>query len=98
MVNAIVLLSVKRDEIVATAKRIADLEGVAEVYSVAGQCDLVAMLRTHDHEALAELVTHRLLKEPGILRSETLFAFRVYSRYDLEHMFSIGMEEPAAGG
>jgi DNA-binding Lrp family transcriptional regulator len=50
------------------------------------------MARARDNEALADLITARLLKVPGIVRSETLIAFRVYSKYDLEHMFSIGME------
>ena len=92
MVNAIVLMSVKRDQINETAERIAGLPGVSEVYSVAGQYDLAVMVRAQDQEGLADLVTRRLLQEPGIQRSETLFAFRVFSRYDLDHMFSIGLE------
>jgi len=95
MVNAIVLLCVKRDQIHTTAERIAGIEGVSEVYSVAGQHDLAVMVRAKDHESLADLVTRQLLLESGILRSETLFAFRVYSRYDLEHMFSLGLEQGA---
>lgn len=92
MVSAIVLLSVQRDRINAVAEELAAMEGVSEVYSVAGQYDLVAMVRARDNEALAELVTGRLLPVGGITRSETLIAFRVYSRYDLEHLFSIGLE------
>ncbi len=92
MVSAIVLLSVERERIGAVAEEAVNLDGVTEVYSVAGQVDLVAMVRARDNEALATLVTDHLLKVKGILRSETLIAFRVYSRYDLERMFSIGME------
>ncbi len=93
MVNAVVLLSLERDRINTVAEQLAGMEGITEVYSVAGQFDLVAMARARDNEALADLITARLLKVPGILRSETLIAFRVYSKYDLEHMFSIGMED-----
>jgi DNA-binding Lrp family transcriptional regulator len=93
MVCAIVLLSVERDQIHATAERIAGIDGVSEVYSVAGPHDLAVMVRAKDHERLADLVTRELLLEPGILKSETLFAFRVYSRYDIEHLFSIGLEQ-----
>jgi len=93
MVNAIILLGVQRDQINQVAERLAALPGVAEVYSVAGQYDLVVVARTRDNDGLADLVTNRLLRETGVVRSETLIAFQVYSRYDLEHMFSIGMEE-----
>jgi DNA-binding Lrp family transcriptional regulator len=92
VVNAVVLLSLERDQINTVAEQLAGMDGITEVYSVAGQFDLVAMARARDNEALADLITARLLKVPGIVRSETLIAFRVYSKYDLEHMFSIGME------
>jgi DNA-binding Lrp family transcriptional regulator len=93
VVNAVVLLSLERDQINTVAERLAEMEGITEVYSVAGQFDLVAMARAADNDALADLITARLLKVQGIVRSETLIAFRVYSKYDLEHMFSIGMED-----
>jgi DNA-binding Lrp family transcriptional regulator len=92
MVNAIILLNVQRDAIIDVAERLAAMEGVAEVYSVAGQYDLAAVVRTKDNDELAKLVTGRMLKERGIVRSETLIAFQVYSRYDLERMFSIGFQ------
>jgi hypothetical protein len=34
-----------------------------------------------------------MLQVPGITHSETLIAFRVYSKHDLESMFSIGLEQ-----
>jgi DNA-binding Lrp family transcriptional regulator len=92
MVSAIVLLSLERDKINTVAEELVDLEGITEVYSVAGQYDLAVMVRTANNDALADLITGHLLQVEGILRSETLIAFRVYSRYDLERMFSIGME------
>jgi DNA-binding Lrp family transcriptional regulator len=69
------------------------MEGVTEVYSVAGQFDLIAVVRAQDNEGVAELITNHMLRLEGIVRSETLIAFRVYSKYDLEHLFSIGMEK-----
>ena len=94
MVNAIILLNVQREAINGVAERLTALEGVSEVYSVAGQYDLAAVVRARDNDALADLVTSRMLQDKGIVRSETLIAFRVFSRYDLERMFSIGMEKP----
>lgn len=92
MVTAVVLLKVARQEINNVGQQLAELEGVREVYSVGGQHDLVAILRVQDNEHLADVVTNQMLQVPGILDSETLIAFRVFSRHDLETMFSIGLE------
>ncbi len=91
MVTAIVLLQVERDRINAVAEELSGIDGIAEVYSVSGPYDLVAMLRTKDNDELADVVTNKMLKVQGIVKSETLIAFRAYSRHDLETMFSIGL-------
>ncbi|MFP4055818.1 MAG: Lrp/AsnC family transcriptional regulator [Candidatus Brocadiia bacterium] len=96
MVTAIVLINARRDAVNETAQALVGLDGVAEVYSVAGDWDLAAILRTKTNEQLADLVTNHMLKLEGILKTTTLIAFRTYSRFDLERMFSIGMEEEMA--
>lgn len=90
MVTALVLLNVERNKVNEVAGKLAEMAGISEVYSVAGEFDLVAIIRVKENEALAEMVTNQLLKVGGITRSQTLIAFRVYSRHDLESMFSIG--------
>lgn len=92
MVNSIVLLKVGRGLVNVVAEQLAELNGVAEVYSVGGRYDLVAILRLRDNDALADLVTEHMLKIEGITYSETLIAFRAFSRHDLESMFSLGLE------
>ena len=92
MVSGIVLLNTKRGKINDVAEQLAQMDGVSEVFSVGGQYDLVVIIRVRDNDALAELVTEEMLHVEGITRSETLIAFRVFSRHDLESMFSIGME------
>jgi DNA-binding Lrp family transcriptional regulator len=92
MVTAFVLIQARRDMIPETAQALNELDGVAEVYSVAGKYDLIAVIRAKTNDQLAELVTAHMLKLKGIERSETLIAFKSYSRYDLERMFAIGME------
>jgi DNA-binding Lrp family transcriptional regulator len=87
MVTAIVLLNVERGRIGAVAEALAALPGIAEVYSVAGRYDLVAVLRVKTNEALADLVTTSIRGVPGITHTETLIAFRAYSRHDLEAIF-----------
>jgi len=94
MVTAIVLLDTERDKVNDVADELAALNGVSEVHSVAGRVDLVAILRVAESDALANLVTEEIRQIDGILDTETLIGFRVYSSHDLEKMFSIGMEEP----
>jgi DNA-binding Lrp family transcriptional regulator len=95
MVSAVILLVVEKSKINEVAEQLVDMKGITEVYSVAGQYDLVAIARVRDNEGIADAVTRQMLKIDGIIRSETLIAFRVFSRYDLERIFSIGADEPA---
>ena len=93
MISAMVLLNVERNKVNEVAERLSDMAGITEVFSVAGQYDLVAIVRVSDNETLADLVTRKLLKVVGIARSETLIAFKVFSKHDLERMFAIGAEK-----
>lgn len=90
MVTAIVLINTERPQVRSCAEALAALPGVSEVYSVAGAFDLVAILRVSRNEELADLVTGDMGRIPGIVRTQTLIAFRAWSRHDLERMFSIG--------
>lgn len=92
MVTALVLLNVERTHINTVAETLAGIDGITEVYSVAGRYDLAAVVRVKDNDGLADIVTRHLLAVQGIQHSETLIAFRVYSRHDLEGMFSIGQD------
>ncbi|GAB4352855.1 MAG: Lrp/AsnC ligand binding domain-containing protein [Gammaproteobacteria bacterium] len=92
MITAIVLLQVARDRIPQVAEQLTDMPGISEVFSVSGRYDLVAIIRAETNEQLADLVTGHMLKVEGITNSETLVAFKVYSKHDLESMFSVGME------
>lgn len=94
MVSAIVMLNIVQQQINEVAQALAAIDGVSEVFSVAGRFDLVAIVRVANNEALADLVTSRVLKVEGITDSETMIAFKVFSRYDLEQMFAIGIDEP----
>ncbi len=93
MVSAIVLIECVKGSINQVAQDLADVKGISEVYSVAGRVDLVAVIRVPDNDQLAEIVTNQMLLVPGITRTETLISFRVFSKHDLEQMFSIGAEE-----
>lgn len=92
MVTAIVLLKTTRDAVNDVAEKLVDMKGVSEVHSVAGRHDLVVIIRVPTNEALADLVTDRIRQVDGITASETLIGFRVFSRHDLEHLFSVGLD------
>lgn len=91
MLTAIVLVNADVDRIPEVAQAIADLEGVSEVYSVTGDIDLVAMVRVHEYDDLAEVVSDRLGKVEGVREMRTHLAFRSFSKVDLEEAFHIGL-------
>jgi DNA-binding Lrp family transcriptional regulator len=90
MVSALILINIERHQVNSVADALVGISGVSEVYSVAGQYDLVAVVRVATNDELADVVTRQILLIDGITRTETLISFRVYSRHDLEAMFSIG--------
>jgi DNA-binding Lrp family transcriptional regulator len=92
MISAVVLITAKRNLVNATAQALLEIPGVAEVYSVTGEYDLVAILRLAQHEDLAEVVTERMTKIEGIEQTRTMIAFKAYSREDLEQAWDIGVE------
>jgi DNA-binding Lrp family transcriptional regulator len=92
-VHAVVLVQCDVDEIGEAAQAIADIDGVSEVYSVAGEFDLVAIVRVAGHDDLAKVIPSGIAKVEGVVRTESLIAFQVYSRHDLERMFSLGFDE-----
>ena len=90
MTHAVVLIEAERESIATLGGQLADVEGVAEAYSVTGEWDFVAMLRVRDPAEVAEVVTQRLAGLEGIKNTQTLVAFEVFSQHDLEALFSIG--------
>ena len=90
MTHAIVLIQADRSALATLGGELADLEGVAEAYSVTGEWDLVALLRLREQEQLATVVTGQISQLTGVVRTHTMVAFEVYSRHDLEALFSVG--------
>ncbi len=90
MVTAFILINAERDAIAGAAQEILNIDGIAEVYSVAGEYDLVAVARVRQNEQLARLVTEDMIGVKGLTKTTTLIAFQQYSNYDLDRIFSIG--------
>lgn len=91
MVTSIILINTERTKINEVAEQLAEMEEISEVYSVSGKYDLIVIVRVKTNDALAEMVTQKLLTIEAILKSETMLAFKAFSRHDLESMFNIGM-------
>ena len=89
MVTFIILINVKKNRITEVAEQLADLAEVSEVYSVTGMYDLVAIVRTKTNDDVAELVANQLGTIKGIKQTDTMLAFKTFSKHDLESMFSI---------
>jgi DNA-binding Lrp family transcriptional regulator len=92
MVHAFVLIDAEPARIADLASELAEVDGVAEVYSVAGEADLVAIVRVRRHDELADVVTRRVAGLQGVTNTRTLIAFQAYSRHDLEAMWDLGTE------
>jgi DNA-binding Lrp family transcriptional regulator len=93
VITAVVLINAAVDAIPEIAEQVSAIDGVTEVYSVAGDVDLVAMVRVRAHEDLADVIAGRLNKVPGIIATQTLIAFRTYSKHDLEAAFALGFDD-----
>ena len=92
MITTIVLIRAEPSSVPTTAQYLADIEGVTEVYSVSGDWDLVAIVRVAEYDQIARVITEVFPTVPGIQRTQTLTAFRAYSRKDLQQAWDIGVE------
>ena len=91
MITAIVFIQAEVALLSDTASKIADIDGVSEVYSVTGDLDLVAMVRVTEIDDVAAVVADQINRVDGVLSTQTQIAYRAYSRHDLEDAFSIGI-------
>lgn len=92
MITAIVLINADVNCIPEVAQALAAVDGVSEVYSVTGDCDLIAVVRVRQHEDLADLIADRINKTSGVTHTQTHIAFRAYSTVDLEAAFNLGLD------
>lgn len=93
MLTAIVLIDTDAARIPEVASAVAEIPGVSEVYSVTGKVDLIAMVRVHEHEELADIIADQVSKVEGVVRTQTYIAFRTYSQDDLGQAFALGIED-----
>jgi DNA-binding Lrp family transcriptional regulator len=92
MLTAVILIKASREGLRTLGPKLADVDGVAEVYTVTGEWDFVAIVRVREHDELAGVVTGKLAALDGIVGTNTMVAFQQFSAHDLESMFGLGLE------
>ena len=90
MLHAFLMITAEPARVAELSELLADVEGIAEVYSVAGEVDLIAIVRVPHHDDLADVVTRHVAQLPGIIATRTMVAFKAYSRRDLDALWDIG--------
>lgn len=93
MLTAFILVKASREGLTSLGSHLADVEGIAEVYTVTGEWDFIAIARVREHDDLAQVVTRRLTQLEGIEKTQTMVAFQQFSAHDLEAMFGLGLED-----
>ena len=92
MITAIVLINCEVGKVQSVSEALMDLDGVAEVYSVSGEYDIMTMVRVKEYEFLSRVVSENMARIEGITRTNTHMAFRCYSKHDMEKMWSSYLE------
>lgn len=90
MINAIILINTERTKINSVAEQLVSLHGITDVYSVSGRFDLVAVIRLPHTDDLADLMTEKVIKVEGITKTESMVAFKTFSKTDMASMFELG--------
>lgn len=93
MITAVVFVSCEVGKVHEVAQALVDVDGVAEVYSVSGQYDIMAMVRVREYDSLAGVVSEQIGRVEGITQTETHMAFRCYSKHDMEKMWAAQIGE-----
>lgn len=93
MITAIAMINCEVGKVHPVSEALVELEGVAEVYSISGKYDVMAIIRVKEYEALARVVSERMATIPGITRTSTHMAFRCYSKQNMEMMWAEFMTE-----
>jgi DNA-binding Lrp family transcriptional regulator len=91
MLTAFVLITCEAQRISEVAQAVAELPNVAEVYSVTGEFDIIAVLRLKEYESLDDAVPGGIAWITGVRGTQTVLAFRRFARRDLEAGFDIGL-------
>lgn len=88
LVSAFVLIKVEEKDVSGISSKLLAYEGVKEVHVVAGEYDIVAVVRVPDNAKLSSLLTEKIVHTPGILSTKTLISLQCEADYDLDAVFA----------
>ncbi|HXH08773.1 MAG TPA: Lrp/AsnC ligand binding domain-containing protein [Alphaproteobacteria bacterium] len=78
MVAGFVFVKCELGKVDAVANKIAEVEGVSEVYSISGTYDLMAKVYVERYEDFATVVPQWIHHIPGIRETSTLLTFNAF--------------------
>ena len=93
MITAIVFMNCEVGKVEDVAEAMTELDGVAEVYSISGEFDILAICKVRQYDDLATLVTQKIADIEGIIATNTHMAFRAYSKHDMKRVWAETMGE-----
>ncbi|MEW5801447.1 MAG: Lrp/AsnC ligand binding domain-containing protein [bacterium] len=88
MITSVVMITCEVGKVHQIAEDLVNLDGIAEVYSISGEYDIMAIIRVKEYDSLAKLVSQDIAGLDGITMTNTHMAFRCYSKHDMERMWS----------
>ena len=87
MITSIVMIKCETGQVQSVVKKLVDVEGVSEVYSVTGEWDVIVVIRVKEFDLLAPVVSERISSIQGIAKTVTSLAFRYYSKHGMEKVW-----------
>ncbi len=88
MITGIVLINVERSLICDAIDGLMKIDGITEVYTVAGEYDLVAVIRVRDNATLANIIAAKMTHDiPGLVHTKTLVTLDCKATVDLDKVF-----------
>ena len=88
MITAIVVMNCEVGKIHSVAEALTLFDGVAEVYSVSGEFDILVICKVAQYESLATLVTQEIGGLEGVTKTNTHMAFQAYSKHNMEKVWA----------
>ena len=88
MITSIVMIKCEPGQVKSVSETIVEIGGVAEVYSITGEWDILAVIRVKEFDSLATIVSERIASTSGITKTVTTLAFRCYSKHGMEKMWA----------
>lgn len=84
MVTGIALVTVERKQLRQATESLLKIPGVTEVYTVAGEYDLVVMIRVQSNAELSDVVANQMTSNiPGITHTRTMISLQADAKVDL---------------